>query len=163
VEPQYLGSKELELQMLRSPCFLWSKSRAYTPKPMHNSCDLTHPYLSSITDLLVHDRHTPTLDCSRSPREKRRGLSDELSVSHFRPLPSVVRYRLKNYWKRRQVSVTHHRPRLIQAFVNVRITRRLMAVYTYLLLPEAPKDANVTVLALIAPRVGNVGYRGRCR
>ena len=40
-----------------------------------------------------------------------------------------------------------------------------MAVYTYLPLYEefTPKDANVTVLALIVPRVGNVGYRGRCK
>ena len=52
-----------------------------------------------------------------------------------------------------------------QAFVDVRIRRRLMAVYTYLPLPEkfTPMDANVTVLALIAPRVGNGGYRGKCR
>ena len=38
-------------------------------------------------------------------------------------------------------------------------------VYTYLPLYEefTPKNANVTVLALIVSRVGNVGYRCRCR
>ena len=43
---------------------------------------------------------------SRSPRKKRRGPSDEFDVSRPTPLPSIVPYRLKNYWKRRQVSVT---------------------------------------------------------
>jgi len=43
-----------------------------------------------------------------------------------------------------------------QAFVDVRMVIYLPDEFT-------PKDANITVLVLIAPRVGNAGYRGRCR
>ena len=50
--------------------------------------------------------------------------------------------------------------------VNPRMSSGFCECKIYILsLPEkfTPKDANVTVLALILPRVGNVSCSGRCR
>ena len=106
--------------MLRSPSFLWSKSRAYAPQT--NQCTIvvstnpTHAKHLSITDMCAIAT-LPIFHRSRSPRETRQGPSNEFGASHPKPLPSVVRYRLKAHEKRRQVSVT------IAGLVQSKLTR----------------------------------------
>ena len=102
--------------MSRSPSFVWSKSRAYAPQT--NLCTIvvstnpTHSKHSSITDLCAIAT-PPILRRSRCPRENRRRPSNEVDVSHPRPLPSVVRY-----WLEKKAGLSYHRRRrrLIQTY-----------------------------------------------
>ena len=90
-----LRSRLIDVTLTLLP--LEQKQSIRTPnKPMHDcvNTNLTHAKHLITTNLCaiatLHIFHR-----SRSPREKRQGPSNEFGASHPKPLPSVVRYRLK--------------------------------------------------------------------
>ena len=100
--------------MLGSPSLLRSKSTAYAPQTYLCTVvvitDPIHLKHSSITDLCAIA--TPPSSFQVIIRVRRDRDPPMIGASRPRPLPSVVRYRLKN-----QAAVSNHRrPRLIQTY-----------------------------------------------